>query len=230
MKINKIALFIVIFILALAALYLTLDRAAINLLSAKYGLTVSYKGLENNLYRQFHFTGLNVVDNKRGIGLSSQSALIKPDIAAVLSFKPSIEFKLNGVNFIRKGSHRTGSYDTLDGLIAVPFMSSWQYKEMSGLVEISPDKAHVKNFTATGDEIRVSFAGDLFYNKKVKGEITVGFAEKILRKIPPEMANVVLRDDGNGWKSLTVNLNGDFNAPAIQVTGKLFRLTIRNAE
>ncbi len=60
----------------------------------------------------------------------------------------------------------------------------------------------------------------------IKSEVTIYFADKLTGKIPPELTNLVLKGEDGGWKSLSVQLDGDYSKPSIQVSGRLFRLNI----
>jgi hypothetical protein len=190
------------------------------------GIDISYKQLITAGLTEFVFKDLSAVERQRGIGLSSSGASIKIVFDGLYIPNAAADFSLNDVQFIKRRSEEKASYNSIDGLIALPFDSQWKYKTISGKVSAIKDGIRVRDFVASGDSIRFSFDGTLTGNNIIKGDITMYFEREITGKMPPELAGMALKDAGDGWKSLTLKVEGDLAKPAIQVTGRLFRLNI----
>lgn len=219
-----IAVSAVIFITAAVVLYLYFDRLVVFFISNTQNLDISYRSMARASVDTINFKDLSVTDKKSGIGVFSKTGSIKPSVG-FNSFK--VGFDLQEVNFIRKKTKAATTYDSLTGLVAIPFNSNWKYERISGSVEKGKDKIEVTGLDAKSEDIRLSFNGTLYHDNNVKSEIKIYFSENLTKKIPDELSSVVLRQEGEGWKSLSVNLTGNFLSPAIQVSGKLFRLNIR---
>ena len=79
---------------------------------------------------------------------------------------------------------------------------------------------------AIGDEIKLSIKGTVSDENIINTDITIYFSDKVTGRVPEELSRVLMRDEDGGWKSLAVNLKGNYNTPSIEVAGKLFRLKI----
>ena len=189
-------------------------------------IDIEYKKLNAGGINEFVFEGLKAVGQKKGMGLYSSNARIKFIFNGLDLRNTVANFTLKDVRFINKGIEKETSYSNIDGLVAIPFSSLWSYKEVSGKIGLIQDGICIKNFIATGDIIKFSFDGTLTRDQNINADIGVYFAEKLTGKIPPDLTNMVLKDEGVGWKSLKVKLEGDLAKPSISVTGKLFRLNI----
>ncbi len=229
MKIKNIFL-AVLFSLAAVTVFLYIFSAHIFIYTAsKYNdFDVSYKNLKNHFYRELVFTDLKVIKNENAIGISSKRAYIEPVFGAGFIWPAAIKINLRDVSFVTGDSGQKAQYGDLDQLISAPFKSHWIYKEISG--EVIPIKGgiRVKDLVARSDDIRLSFTGDIYYNNIIDVSTTIYFSNRLTAKIPDIMLNTVLKDENDGWKSLSVNLKGDYSSPSIQVTGKQFKLNIRS--
>lgn len=206
----------------LVTLYLSIDRIAILSLSRAYNLDISYARLKRFSPTGFSFTSLTCVDKKRKAGISSGSADIKADFRDM-----TVDFILRDVHFIKGSAQDTPSYDSLTSLVAAPFKSNWQYLQMSGSVRPLMDGLEVKSFTASSDSMKLTLKGSVHANGIIKSDIVIYFSPGLSRDIPQELSSTLLRDEPDGWKSLSVNLSGDYKKPAVEVTGKLFRLSVK---
>lgn len=189
-------------------------------------LDISYKKLQTNSLTSFTFTDLKITQHKKETGLSSSNAQIRlslngPDLGAA-----TINFVLKDVRFLTKNLLKEVSYNNVDDLVAMPFSTLWNYRELSGSVRQASDGIYVKDLRAEGDSIKLSFDGLLTRDNRIKADIGISFDKKLLGKIPPDLTNMVLKDSDSGWKSLNVKLEGDLTKPVIQITGKMFRLNI----
>lgn len=216
--VNAMKKFIVIVALVASALYLSSNRIAVYFFSKAYNLDIAYKNLKGSYFKKVMFDNLNVIDRKNGIGFFAKSADIRPGAI--------IDFCLRDVHFIKKGDEPAATYDNLTGLVSIPFSSRWTYKELSGKIRPSRRGIDVDGLIATSDEIKLSLTGAIYYDNTIKSDIVIYFSDKLIEKIPDELSKIVLRDEKDGWKSLSVKLEGNYNMPSIQVSGKLFRLNI----
>ena len=224
---KKIA-FIIAFVCAIiiltgAALFFYFDRIAVGILDKAYNIDIAYKNCSKSFSGELRFTDLSVVSRATRMGIISKTAGLKP----VFKDKHfAVGFNLQDGNFIKKGGDRSVRYDTLTALVSTPFNSNWKYREIRGLAEPENNGVKIKEFEAISDEIRLSVKGDLSYKGMINSDIVIYFADSLTRKIPPEFANVVLSNEKDGWRSLSVRLSGDPDKPSMQISSKLFRLNI----
>ncbi len=214
-------------LLTAGAFFLFFDKIAIAVLSRSFDVEISYDRVWNIHFTEFLFDNLRVFYKKKENGIAAKSASIKPVFTKNFFRSIAFEFLLKDINFIKKET-KAEKYDTLDGLLALPFMSQWLYPEVKGRIECFVDRVAVEDFSATGGDIRLNFKGDVFYDKKVKGEVKVHFSKNVLKKVPDELTGILLSDEGEGWRGISVKLDGDYAAPSVQFTGKMFRLSIKN--
>lgn len=217
---NKYAIFFLIIILTLIVLmlYLSSNRIAVYFFSKIYNIDIAYKNLKGSYFKDFMFENLSVIDRKNGLGFFSKSASIRPGAEIV--------FYLRDVHFIKKGDEPATAYDNLSGLVSIPFSSRWTYKDISGKVRPSRIGIDVNGLIATSDDVKLSLTGSIYSDNTIKSDIVIYFSDKLIKKMPEELSKVIMRDENDGWRSLSVKLEGNYNMPSIQVSGKLFRLNI----
>lgn len=228
MRSVKAPVFLVaVFLAALAsALIIFYKPIAVAIFAKVSGIDISYKKMEAGSVNEFIFKGLRGTERKSGLGLSSSDARIRFIFKGPDPRNAAADFVLKDVSFIKKGIEKEVSYGNIDGLVAVPFNSLWNYREISGRIGLIKNGIRIENFLAAGDLIRFSLNGELSRDQNVNADIGIYFAESLTGKIPPELTSMVLKDGEAGWKSFTVKLEGDLAKPSIRVTGRLFRLNI----
>lgn len=188
----------VLFAVSAPLVYFAIPRISIALLAKAYGLDISYKSVRFTP----HIGG-------RGAG----------------GFKVDIDLK--GVRISRRGAP-AGAYESLGSLISAPFDGSLEYREIKGVIRPRFGRIFIDDLTADADDIKVSLKGAFFYTEdRVDLDVVMQFSQNLLRKIPRELSGTVLKGSAGGWQSLSVNLKGSFKSPAIEVTGRLFRLKIK---
>lgn len=223
----KLAVIIALILIIIGAVYLSFDKIALFVLSKFYNIDVSYKEMVKDREKGYSFEDLKIMNRKMGIGFFSGRATLRRLPTSSIFKSLNFDFKFKDVHFVReKSEDRKKAYDTLEGLVAVPFEGRWTYKEISGIVEIFSNGITLKNFTADGKEIRLLVSGDLYYNNVVNADITIYFSKDVLKDIPPELHSIIMKDEPQEWKSFSVNLKGDYRTPSVQVSGKKFRLNI----
>ena len=229
MKKNKVpvikAVVGLLIILSLSAVFFY-ARIAVAIFAASNKIDISYRGLRARSLVDFEFTDLRAVRKNGGPGLASSNARFKLILSAPGAKGVTIDFILKKVNFITPGGSKEASYNNIDGLIAMPFSTLFNYREISGKITQSPDGLYIDGLKATGDSMKLSFTGLITRDNNIKADIGIFFEPKLAEKIPPELASMVLSNSDGGWRSLNVKLEGDLTKPSIQVTSKLFRLNI----
>lgn len=226
MKFKVLIICMVILIVAYTA-YFSFDKIFIFTLSKFYGVNVSYTSLAKDKINGYSFENLKILNKHIGIGFFSARANIKLNKTTSILKSLDIDFKFKDVHFIRVNPEESKTiYDSLNKVVAIPFEGRWAYKDMSGTVEIFSNGLTLKNFSADGKDIRLSLAGDIFYNNKVNMDITIYFSKGVLKDIPPELSSVIMKDEPQEWKSFSVKMQGDYRSPSLQISGKLFRLNI----
>lgn len=223
----KILGLVVIILFITVTIFLTFDKIVLFTLSKLHGLDVSYKSLNKDSLNGYTFEDLKILNKKMGIGFFSSRAALKP--IWKLNFLKSLDFdfKFKDVHFIKnKPYEKKTIYDTIETLVAIPFEGRWTYKEISGSVEMFSNGLTLKKFVANGREIRLLLSGDLYYNNVIDTDITIYFSKYVLKDIPPELHSVIMKDEGEEWKSFSVKLKGDYRSPSVQISGHLFRLNV----
>jgi len=207
--------------------YLFLDKITLFALSKFYRLDISYRSLNKDSNGTYVFEEIRLLNKKMGAGFFSQRAVIKPLWTKHSLKSIDFEFKFKDLHFIKfKKEVPDTKYDSLDQLVSIPFEGRWNYKEISGTVELFSNGLTLKNFSAEGREIRLMMSGDVFYNNVVDTDITIFFAKDVLKDIPPELTSVIMKDEPADWKSFSVKAKGNMSSPSLQVSGNLFRLNI----
>ena len=218
--------FAVFLIAAITALLFYSDRMIAGIVGKAYDLDITYRGCSKSLSAGLVFRDLSIVSRPTGMGIISKRATIRPFFS---NNKLMIDFNLLDVNFMKRAKDEPMRYDTLTALVSSPFSSRWRYSHIRGRVVPAADGIQIKNFDALSGNIRLSLNGEFFYKGLIESNIVIYFAAALTDKIPPELANVILANEGSGWRSLSVRLSGDPNKPSMQVSGRLFRLNIKAA-
>jgi len=219
---NKIIIIVSIAVILTAGIYATIDRIAIYALSRALNLDVTYDGIKRAGILQFDFSRLTCVDKTRRSGIFSERASIRPDFGS-----KAVNFDFYGVRFIKSSSGRSNSLDSLSKIVKEPFSGNWNYVRMSGSLRPIPGGLEITRFDAEGKEMRISLKGSILRSGNIKSEINISFSPESAKKIPEELSTVLLSDGIGGWKVLSVNLSGDYKSPSMQVTGRLFRLSVK---
>ena len=217
---KRAVIFLIAGIIAIcAAAYICKDYIAIYAVSKKYNLEISYKGLKRLSLDKVEFRDLKIVEKKTGLGLFSKNAAI--------TFDKKTSFDFRDVGFVGSPKGAAPAYDNIIELSAMPFNSRWTYKEISGSVSESSEGLTIDNFMATGDDVKLTFTGTVHHDDTVNADIIIYFSDKLTRKIPKSLSTIALTGEKGGWTSLTVTVKGDYRKPSIQVSSKLFRLSIK---
>lgn len=228
MRLNKSAtVYVLAAVLIGAAVYFFADSSVVYLLCRTHGLDISYKNLKGASLRQLDFDDITISDPRRALGLAAKSAIAKLRIVWRLPVKLSLDFNLNDVRFAKTIQETAPAYDDLVGLISAPFNGGWVYREIRGRLELMNNGFRLTDFMAVGDDLKISVTGDIYNTDIIHADITIHFSKAIAEKIPDEVSSVVLNDEPEGWKSLSVHLSGDYRSPAIELSSKLFRLNIK---
>jgi hypothetical protein len=229
MKFKILGLIALILVLA-AVIFLSFDRIILFTLSKLYALDISYKSKTRDFHSGYAFEDLKIFNKRMDIGFFSSRATLKPVWKSDFLKSLDLDFKFRDVHFLKSTAYRKeNTYDTLETLVAIPFEGRWTYKDMSGTVEMFSNGLTLKRFAANGREIRLFLSGDLYYNNTLDMELTIYFSNHVLRDIPPELSSLIMKDEPEEWKSFSVGLKGDYRSPAVQISGKLFRLNIGTA-
>ncbi|MDD5421930.1 MAG: hypothetical protein WC592_03540 [Candidatus Omnitrophota bacterium] len=222
---NRAVCFAAIMVTIAITVYIFFGPLAVYIFSKANNLDISYTSLSVSSGK-FAFGSLNAADRKTGIGISSKDARITPLWRGFPAKGGGAIFRLKDVNFTNRSPGKLASFDSLEGLIAIPFDSRWSYQEISGKVRSRKDGVDIENFSATSDEIKFEVSGSVDYDNAINIDIKVFFGGKPLEKIPRELTGALLTDEKDGWKSLAVRLSGDYKSPSINISSKLFRLNI----
>jgi hypothetical protein len=220
MKRGWVFLFAATLAIVLAMLAMSFDRLAIYILAEHYALEASFKkagGL-------FRYRELNVFDKKTGLGMLAAEARFKP----AWDKKPVLDFELKSVSFIRnKARGADAGTDTITTLVAMPFEGRWVYREVAGRIIPLGNGIRIQKLSATSDDIRLLLSGIVYNNSSINCDMEIHFSSGAMTRIPDELSNVLLADEKDGWKSISVHLEGNYKKPSIRISSKRFRLNIR---
>ena len=198
-KVLRILLIFLVLVTAFLYLaYLQLPRIAIGILGKAYGLNISYRHADMT------------------------PRFVNGEIL--------IDFDLKDVKVIKNtlSTSAERSYNSLSDLVAAPFSGAWTYERVSGTIKPSLKKLEIIRLTAEAKEFKLTAKGMTNYeSKSTDMDIVLDFSDSLIRKIPKELSGAVLKDNPGGWKSLSVNIKGDFRSPSISITGRMFRLNIK---
>lgn len=192
---------LVLSVLAISALlitYLAIPHIAISLLEKAYGLNVSCK-----------------------------SAILTPHFNSEKDGGFKIAIDLKDVRISKKGAV-AGAYESLGALVSAPFDGSLKYREIKGIIRPRPGHILINDLVADGDDIKVFLKGTFFYKEdRVELNMVIHFSKDFTARIPKELSQTFLADSSRGGGTLSVNLKGSLKSPAIEVSSRLFRLSIR---
>lgn len=161
------------------------------------------------------------------LNISYRGVRFTPHINAKDAGGFKIDIYLKDVRISKRGVI-AGAYENLGALISAPFDGSLKYREIKGVIRPRPGRVLIDDLTADGSDIKVSVKGTYFYAEdKADLDVAMRFSKAILKKIPPELSATVLKESPDGMASLSINIKGSFKSPAIEVTGRLFRLSIK---
>lgn len=216
-------------VMAVAVLFhIFSPHAAAYIFTKTHGLEIRYSRLEGSIFTGLRFRDLRLTDPKVGLGLFAERADIKVALSKKIISAPVFRLDLEGGKFLGNVDGRAEDYADLNNLVALPFKNAWRYRRIATRLRPDRDGMEIDEFYAESDEIRLSMSGAVYRNNDVKLAIKISFAGAITSKIPEEFSKVILNDEDPGWKSLSVSLSGNFMAPSVQVSSKLFRLSIKS--
>lgn len=203
------------------------ERALIYLLARNNGLDIGYSSIKRTGPGEYLARDLLLAESGSGIGLRAEGGRVKvlslsaPDIFTV-------RFELNDVNFI-KAAPPENLYNDPQGLVASAFGDDIVYRELSGTVKRSRGVISADEITASGDLVKVRLSGSLSDSGDVFSEWRVSFSDSMRRRIPKELSEAVLESGADGWYGFSFTIRGNVKAPSISVSGKRFRLNIKEA-
>ena len=210
------------------AFYFSFNRIAIYAISKISGLDITYGRITNNALSGCTLTDLRVIYKKAGAGISAKEAKIKPRISSLIFDNLGLEINVKDLFFITGDKKESLNHDNPPNLITMPFKSGQKYENISTTVKVFKDRVSVLAFNAYSGDIRFDFKGDLFYNNnQIFGDMKIYFSSNLLKRLPGPLIKETLADEGASWKSLSVNIKGDYKSPAVQISSKLFRLNIK---
>jgi len=199
---GKILRILLVFLISAAVLlylaYLQLPGIAVGMIGKAYGLNIAYKHAD-----------------------------MKPKF---VNKEILIDFNLKDVKVSRNiaSAPAKNSYNSISDLVAAPFNGDWTYQRISGTIKPSLEKLEIIAFNAEAKEFKISVKGSASYEtKSADMDIVLSFSGSLISRIPGELSGTILKDENDGWRSLSVNIKGNLNSPSISVTGKMFRLNIR---
>lgn len=226
---RKIVFSLVILLALITASAFFADRLIMLYIEKSSDVKMSYKSMKNIFFKEFVFEKLEIINSRTGIGVFSENARVLPVWDKAKKGRMPVTFRLENVNFLKRSKDVQGSlFNTLPDLVLAPFSSGWRYKEIAGEVILYKDSILLKNITAVSDEIKLSISGEVKDRSSIRLDIVIYFYKTISKKIPEELSSIAMESHGPDWKSISVRLRGDYKKPEIELSNRLFRLTINN--
>lgn len=211
------------------SVFILRDRALVYLIASSNGLDIKYSWI-SKYSATIRLNHLEVRQDKTGLGLNAEQADLTTGWRSVLSGDFRAKLTLNNVDFTNASLKNKGSLDSITNMINTPFTNQWTYSIIKADLSRTASGISVKDFHAEGDDIKLDLNVSLDANNMMEGDIRVFFSPNVLKRVPEELAKTALRDEDDGWKSLSVKLSGDAMSPSIVLTGSLFRLTIKTVQ
>ena len=229
MRLNKIAFITILIFVMIIILYHFSGEVLVYAASKAYGIDISYKTIRNDFFKKFTLSDLKLVGKKMpAINISSKNAILMPAIPIGSKKGAVLRFELRDVNFFPNDTVPFEKYDTIDQLISAPFKGRWTYGSITGSIRKIKNGVRIENFEAKGDKIKLAFKGDIYSDNTIDSEIIIYFSTELTKRIPAAVSTAALEDAPDGWKSLSVNLTGNYASPSIQISSKLFRLNFKS--
>lgn len=225
-----IAISLILIAAILAAFYISFDKVIV-LAFKTHNLDIAYKKFTNNAFRQFIFKDFSLIAKDRKIGFTAGRAVITPKYAGI--FRGGIVYDFEFADFRFISQQTTNAADTsgnIDDIIGVPFSERWAYVDVRGTLQRRKDSLYIERLLAESPKIKLDATGTLNDDRKLAITITMYFKKELFAALPDDWSRAVLKSEPNDWQSLTVNLSGDLSRPSIEMTGNLFRLTIREKQ
>lgn len=224
---KAIAVIAVIVISAAVLAVLNLDKIIVYYFAKTNGLDVGYSGIRWQGLDGLVLGDLRVTEKKSGLGLYSSSAVVRLAENRTAGGMV-IDFDMKDTNFI-SAAPSEGAFGDVTGLVAGAFSDKVKYVELSGRLSRFGDTLKIERLTATGDLMKLDTAGTINGSGGLSLDCTIFFSDQIKSRIPKELSDVILKEEQGKWPSLTVHIEGDYRAPSINVSGRRFRLNIRQA-
>jgi len=216
----------VIIAAAACAAAIALPGIAVSAFASANKLDIGYDRLKEPGPFGMSFAGLAITDRSKGIGIRADDARLKFGWTGPDPRRISVGFDLRGVKLLKLAHKPAPSYDTLDGLVAMPFSAGAAYDSITGNVRFRAGDITITGFMAKSPDIRLSFNGTIKRDDTIDSDIVIYFSDNLTGRIPPELTKLVLTQESPGWKSLSVKLRGNYSMPTIHLSSKLFRLHI----
>lgn len=179
------------------------------------------------LYLAIPHLYINSFARTHDLNISYRGVRFEPHIGTKLTGGFKIDIYLKDVHISKKGA-LAGAYDNLGAMVTAPFDGSLNYREIKGTIRPRPGRLLIDDLIADSGDIKVSLSGTFFYTEdKADLEVAIKFSPAFLKKIPKELSESLLKKSPDGWSDLSIKVKGCFKSPAIEVTGRLFRLSIK---
>jgi hypothetical protein len=219
-------------IITALCVFLLWDRIVIDMMAKQYDLMISYSSVKNHNFKELQFENLKAILKKQRSGIFAENAKLMPSFGAQTSDPKSLAFELKGVRFIPAPSKNEPkkTEDRLLDLVNLPFSGKWGYKEIYGEIAEHEKGLQIRKLVASGDMMRMSANGYLYKNNKIAMYITIYLSKDMTKELPDMVSEGILKNEPGEWKSFSANLTGDLSAPSIELSGKLFRLNIKQIE
>lgn len=215
-----------VMIMALSVAYLSWGRIVLGIFARTNHLELSYERIKKTSFDEFLIADLRVTDQKTALSISAKDARLKFALHDIFFNCPAVSFDLTDWRFLKNGSGEAGTYDSLSGLVGIPFDKERGYKSLSGSMKTLGDTLEIRDLTALSDDIKLTLNGTV-KGKLLDLDIVIYFSDLLTARVPEQLSKTLLSREQDGWSSLAIHLEGDYDMPAVKVTSKLFRLNIK---
>jgi uncharacterized protein involved in outer membrane biogenesis len=113
-----------------------------------------------------------------------------------------------------------GSLVELANIFGLSDLPNTKFHHVKGTFKISDQKINFFNLEAIADEIQITSAGSLTFDRQADFDVMIALKDDLLSKVPPEvMSQLTQRDDG--FHTLTFHLSGPLNDMKSNISEKL---------
>ncbi|MEA3305443.1 MAG: AsmA-like C-terminal region-containing protein, partial [Candidatus Omnitrophota bacterium] len=153
------------------------------------------------------------VTDKSGKLYYCEEVSFRYNVVGMLFGKKELTFNLKKVNLYR-------DVDLLNSVSAMLEMSKIpdiEFDAIAGAVKFYKDGIHIKRLSAYNDAMRISGDGRVNAEGVLNCNVNFSFSKNITDMIPDIGKAIILKDEGDGWMGLSLNVTGNYKRPSLRL-------------
>ena len=176
--------------------------------------------LPGNLY----FENISILDKKNRL-YRAKTAEVRYNLVDLLVGKREVSFDIRGVKVYTE----IGLLDSIAAILSISKIPDFTVDQLTGALQLRKDAIYLKDIYAASDKIRIRGEGWLNNNGLLNCDINFSFSRDITDMIPEIVREILLRDEGNGWKGIAFKVTGNYKKPSLHLTGETLKINIMDA-